>query len=155
MKHALLLLFAFVAFFSCTKKECDCVPPPGQVDYLIIGYSSCFCVDCCTTGYKLTDGKIYLGERTEPDKYTFQTTALDQAKYDQTKVLIDEFPTQLLGENNAFYGCGGCADQPVYYVEMKKNGQVYSWHIDSVTNGFPDYVKEYAQKLSDAFGKLQ
>ncbi|MCC6462743.1 MAG: hypothetical protein IT260_19910 [Saprospiraceae bacterium] len=154
MKHVILLLLSFVVFFSC-KKNCDCVPPPTTADYLIVGYSSCFCENCCTTAYKLADGKLYLGERTEPDKYTFQSTALDPAKYNQAKVLLDEFPSELLDENNAMYGCGGCADQPVFYVEMKKDGQVYSWHIDSITDGFPDYVKAYSKHLSDVFAQLQ
>lgn len=154
MKHALLLLLLVAIIFSCKKNE-PCTPTPDNIEYLIFGHSSCFCWDCCKTGYKIAGGELYKGEKDNQGKYVFETAPQDAAKYQTAKKLLDEFPDELLAENGKEYGCLGCADQPVYYVEMKKGGKVYHWTIDSVTDGFPDYVKEYSALLGDVLNQLQ
>ncbi len=154
MKKILFLLFTVTALFSC-KKDNNTTVTPQNVDYLIIGNSTCFCYDCCKTGYKIAGEQLYQGERSEPDVYVFENAPLPAAKYAIAKVLLDEFPEQLLGQNGESWGCGGCADQPVFYVELKKDGVVYKWHIDSVTDGFPDHVKAYSAHLSEVMNQLQ
>ena len=145
-------MIAVSTLFSCHKKDCSVTPKP---DYLIFGYSSCFCIQCCQFGYKIAGADLFKGEKDSQGTYVFETAPLDMAKYAIAKPLLDEFPDELLAENGKTYGCNGCFDQPVYYVEMKKGDTIYHWQIDSQTNGFPDYVKDYSAKLSDVLGKLQ
>ena len=151
MKKALLLLFAITTLFSC-KKEVD--PKSLEPDYLFFGYFSCFCTDCCNDGYKITDGELFKGEKIAQKQYQFESTPLDASKYEAAKKLIDELPAGLFADNGELLGCGGCLDQPVYYVEYKKDGIVYHWMTDS-TMDLPDYVKNYAQLLTNVLDDLK
>lgn len=154
MKKVLILFLLPLVLFSC-KKDKDCTVPDQSTDYLVFGYASCFCLDCCKTGYKIADEALYKGERNTNGIFLFEANPVEVSKYELAKVLRDEFPAELLAENGKLFGCGGCADQPVYYVEMKKGGVMYHWQIDSQTDGFPDYVKIYSVKLGDVLTGLQ
>lgn len=154
MKKMLFLLLALTIIGAC-KKDNNCTPSSGNVEYLIFGYSSCFCLDCCKAGYKIAGTDMFYGEKNNQGAYIFQSTPLTADKYDLAKKLRDELPAELLNENGKTYACGGCADQPVYYVEMKKDNVTYHWQIDSQTDGFPDYVKTYSAKISDVLYQLQ
>lgn len=155
MKKTLFLLLLLATVFSCKKND-NCTPQPEEtIEYLIFGQSSCFCWECCKTGYKIAGDKLYKGEKDDQGKYAFETTPLDSAKYQIAKKVLDEFPDELLPDNGKTFGCNGCADQPVYYVELKKGGKVYFWNLDSVTDGFPQYVKDYSALLGEAMAQLQ
>lgn len=153
-KTLFLLLFVLTAVFACKKND-NCTPSPDNIEYLIFGHSSCFCFECCKTGYKIAGTELYKGEKDNQGAYVFETAPQDAAKYAAAKKILDEFPNELLAENGKTWGCAGCADQPVYYVELKKGGAVYHWIIDSQTGGFPDYVKSYSTKLGDVLNQLQ
>lgn len=155
MKKTLFLLFVFTAVFACKKND-NCTPSPNDnIEYLIFGHSSCFCFDCCKIGYKIAGAELFKGEKDQQGVYVFETAPQDAAKYATAKKILDELPNELLAENGKTWGCNGCADQPVYYVELKKGGTVYHWNIDSQTDGFPDYVKDYSAKLGDVLNQLQ
>jgi len=154
MKKTLFLLFVLTAVSACKKND-NCTPSPDNIEYLIFGHSSCFCFECCKTGYKIAGTELYKGEKDNQGAYVFETAPQDAAKYATAKKLLDELPNELLAENGKTWGCAGCADQPVYYVELKKGGTVYHWIIDSQTDGFPDYVKSYSAKLGDILNQLQ
>jgi hypothetical protein len=151
MKKALLLLLAITALFSCRKNDDQ---EPLEADYLIFGYFSCFCTDCCNDGYKITDGELFKGEKIAQKQYQFEATPLDASKYEAAKKLIDELPDGLFADNGKMLGCGGCLDQPVYYVEYKKDGIVYHWMIDS-TMDLPDYLKDYAGSITEVLNDLK
>ncbi len=151
MKKALLLLLVVTSMFSC-KKEVD--KASLEADYLIFGYFSCFCTDCCNDGYKITDGELFKGEKIAQKQYQFESTPLDASKYEAAKKLIDELPDGLFADTGKLLGCGGCLDQPVYYVEYKKDGIVYHWRIDS-TMDLPDYVKNYAGSITEVMNELR
>ena len=157
MKKTLPFLFlAFTALFACKDKDPKCTPLPDNVEYLIFGHHSCFCYTCCNAGFKLSGMNLYKGTRTDvADEYAFENAPLTMAQYESAKKLVDELPNELLDENGKSYGCGGCADQPVYYIEFKKNGTVYKWWIDSQTDGFPDYVKTYSATIGTVLNGLQ
>ena len=64
-------------------------------------------------------------------------------------------PAELLSENGKQFGCGGCLDQPEYYVELKQGDSLYSWRIDWDTSRLPDYLKHYSDEIRDVMHQLK
>lgn len=153
MKQAILLLALVALTFSCHKETDDV---KAEADYLVFGYSLCFCDNCCNTGYKISEGNLFKGEKAHLQApYQFESTPQEPAKYELAKKLWEELPDELLNQNNQLFGCGGCLDQPVFYVEMKQGDVLYRWKIDSKENELPAYLQGYAKSLSDILLALQ
>ena len=153
MKNALLLLTLAALTFSCHRETEEVIP---EADYLIFGYHVCFCDNCCTTGYKIREGNLFKGEKADLQApYKFDSTPLEASKYELAKKLLEDLPTELLNENGQLFGCGGCLDQPVYYVELKKDDVVYKWQIDSRIADLPAYLQDYGNDLGEVLLDLQ
>lgn len=152
MKKTLFLLMA-ISFLAACHKEDD--SKNLENNYLIFGYFSCFCNDCCNDAYKIAGGQLFQGVKTAQQTFEFEPQPMDGSKYEVAKKLLDELPAGLLDHNGELLGCGGCLDQPVYYVELKQDGVVYHWKIDSDISGLPDYVQNYGALLTDILDHLQ
>ena len=129
-KLCTLLVALLVLLLSCNKEGFD-----GNLnsnEYLIFGKFYSECVGNCVNLYKIEDQKLYRDDLNWglPDEIPFQSKALDSAKFEIAKILIEAFPTALLKSNKRRYGCPDCADQGGFYIELKENGERNIWLID-------------------------
>lgn len=153
MKKSLVLLALTLFALSCHRENED---PPAEPDYLIFGYYTCFCENCCTTGYKISGDQLFKGEKVSYlPPYNFDSTPLEAAKYERAKQLLDDLPAQLLNNNYQAFGCGGCRDLPVYYLEVQRDGFVYKWQIDDDPTGLPAYLLNYSALLGEILREFQ
>lgn len=139
--------------FSCKKDPVT----PDSVDYFTFGVNYCFCIDQCATLYKYADAKLIkgVGNSCEPADYTFNGTALPADDLALAETLLNALPDSLFSSSETIFGCPDCADQGGYYVEIKKDGEVKSWRIDTRADDLPEWLKPYQQKIKDTIESLQ
>ena len=120
-------------------------------DYLVFGhfYGECMGEGCVET-YKLTDTKLY--EDTN-DNYSgaepFSFIELPADKFDLVVDLPDDFPTELLEEEDGVFGCPDCADQGGLLIRYAKNGAVRTWRIDQNKNEGPAYLHAFMDRINE------
>ena len=143
-----LCLFIFI-YTSCDKEDLS------DIDYFVFGTAYGECINNCATFFMIKNEKIYADDM---NFYTgimiFQNVPLPHNKYLQAKKLVDEFPPYLLNNPDKTFGCPDCADQGGIHIEIKKNGSVKSWHIDSVVANQPEQIRSYISELLTTIGLI-
>ena len=142
------VLLAVIFISACKKADKD---EPFSGDYLIFGhfYGECIGEGCVET-YKLTDTKLY--EDTN-DNYSgaepFSFVELTDAQFDKVRDLVDDFPQELLDEEEGVFGCPDCADQGGLLIKYAKSGNIKTWRIDQNKEGVPAYLHGFMNSVNE------
>lgn len=132
-------------------------------DYLIFGQVGLGRICRVKAMYMITDGKLYADTSNifckDQEKYSFLGYQLPDSEYIKVNNLIAKFPSELSKEGSNTFGCPGCADGGMLYIQRKEKGkQAQSWRIDEtifyrdtdvVNKPFPAYLLPYGR----SFGK--
>jgi hypothetical protein len=151
---------------ACQKENMNLIDPvisPTPDDYLVFGQVGLGWGCRVSVMYMIADGKLYADTSNifckDQEKYQFSGYQLPDNEYNKAKNLISQFPSELSKEGSKTFGCPGCADGGMLYIERKEKGkEVQYWRIDETifyrdtdVGGypFPAYLLPYGK----AFGK--
>jgi hypothetical protein len=146
---SLLLCFMTITFLSC---DCDKDNAfPELYEHFIFGSYACECVGQCAWLYQISNEELVMGEGAfcEPDNYTYHGASLSQDKFAIARRLIDEFPGELLENNEDRFGCPDCHDQGGYYIELSTIGSTRKWSIDTDVDDLPEFLLDYQKTIHD------
>ncbi|MBP0905703.1 hypothetical protein ACFSKN_16310 [Mariniflexile gromovii] len=147
MKKVILILLASIFIYGCSSKDNVKV---YDADYLIFGHFYGFCIgESCIETFKLTSDTLYEDTNDQFAHASFNFEALDDAKFEAVKDLVDAFPTKLLEEEKTTFGCPDCADGGGLYIEYSKNGVVKKWRIDKMKYNVPEYLYPFMDAVND------
>lgn len=155
-KTTLLLAFFVVGLFTNCKKECSC--EQQQDDFIVFGkyYGMCAGEDCVEI-FKIENGVLYEDSTDiypNDSPYSGNYSALPSAKYDLVKDLSSHIPAQLFNEPNEYIGIPDAYDQGGYVLELKENGTVRYWRIDTDTSNTPAYLHAFTDTLRSYIDKI-
>ena len=139
---------SFGFFISCDRNDDD--NQSNQSDYLIFGQFYGFCMgETCIETFKLTEQHLY--EDTLDDYFAENQmfVRMSDDKFEQVKDLMDDFPNELLNDNESVFGCPDCADGGGLYIEYSKNGVVKSWRIDKRKADVPEYLHDFMDQVNN------
>jgi hypothetical protein len=162
-----IILLSVLGVMACQKESIvssESVTKPLSDDYLVFGQVGLGWGCRVSALFLISDGKLYADTTNnfckDQDNYRFSGYQLPDNEYNKVKDLIAQFPTELSKEGTKTFGCPGCADGGMLFLQRKEKGQeVKSWRIDEtifyrdtdVTNNpFPAYLLPYGK----AFGKI-
>lgn len=147
MKKIFLGFFAIILLLSCNKDNDD--NDKIQFDYLIFGRINGECIgEICIEIFKITETSLFEDTLDSPVQ-GFEFVALENAKFEQVKDLIDFFPRQLLNQNETVFGCPNCLDQGELFIQISKNGIIKTWSIDQFKNDVPSYLHNFMDKVNE------
>lgn len=147
MKKAVLILLAVIFSLGCSSKN---DVPVYNGDYLIFGHFYGFCLgETCIETFKLTSDTLYEDTNDQYTHESFNFEVMDDTKFEAVKDLADAFPTKLLEEKEATFGCPDCADGGGLYIEYSRNGTVKSWRIDQIKGNVPSYLHSFMDKVNE------
>lgn len=150
MKNLIGIALLMTLLISC-KKETTKLDP----EYFSFGTAYGECGGNCANFFQIRDGQLFPDDMDYlVSPLVFQDEALPSDKYELAKTLLDSFPTYFLDDPNQTYGCPDCADQGGIHIEMKKNGEVIYWHIDTIDSNQPEEVQDYIAELRSILDQL-
>jgi hypothetical protein len=167
-KHIFPIIFlTILGMMACQKEDINAAESATNSltdDYLVFGQVGLGWGCRASAIYKIADGKLYADTSNvfckNQENYIFSGYQLSDNEYNKVKNLISQFPTELSKEGSKTFGCPGCADGGMLFIQRKEKGkELQSWRIDEtifyrdtdVTNNpFPAYLLPYGK----AFGKV-
>ena len=175
-KLILLIIFLSVlGTIACKKEEIGSSVSSQTVkaetldDYLVFGYVGIGWGCKANVLYMIAEGKLYADSSKifckNQENYQFSGFQLSDSEYNKAKMAFTSFPTELSKEDSKTFGCPGCADGGMLFVQRKEKGKsLKSWRIDdaifrsknSTTNEpFPGYLHNYAKDFSTLINDLK
>ena len=157
-KHSLILLLLVAVLFSCNKED-DTINDSKE-GYLVFGRFYGFCQgEECIEIFKIDSSYLFEDSKDAyPSRDTFYSgnfVALNDAKFNATKELINSFPMQLLNEKDTVFGCPDCADGGGIYLEYNFNGDHGYWIIDNNLYNVPRYLHPFMDKVHEQVEALK
>ena len=155
MKQFILSLFVLALISGC-EKDTELVKPDSD-DYLVFGwfYGECWGPDCVKV-YKIQDGKLYRDIYDENNFWniTFDDTPMSDEKYEIAKVMLEEFPDQILDETKDTFGCPDCGDWGGMHLQLAQGDLNMTWRIDLQDNDLPEYLIPYKNRMLEVVEQL-
>lgn len=167
----LTLFIAVLSIKSCKKDDINIVESTlaTSSDYLVFGYVGLGRICGADVIYKIENGKLYADTSKvfckDQENYQFSGYQLPDSEYQKAKVFVSSFPAELAKESSKTFGCPGCADGGMFFIQLKVSGQeIKTWRIDDavfrsdndVTNQpFPTYLAKYGQTVADVFSQIK
>lgn len=162
-----IILLSVLGIFACQKQNINTAESTTNSlfdDYLVFGHVGLGWGCRVSAMYMISNGKLYADTTNSfcknQDNYVFSGYQLSDNEYTKVKNLTAQFPAELSKEGTKTFGCPGCADGGMLFLQRKEKGQeLKSWRIDDtifyqdidVTNNpFPTYLLAYGK----AFGKV-
>ena len=151
--HYSILFLAFLSFFS-SEKEDQLVLQTG--DHLIFGSFAGECIgDQCVELFKLSDTGLF---ETDDDRFPLLPpfggvfTAMSSDLFEDTKVLLEAFPTELLEREEESFGCPDCVDHGGIYLKYKDEEVYHVWILDTDIEALPAFLQDYTTLVA---GKIR
>ncbi|WP_157491925.1 hypothetical protein [Gelidibacter mesophilus] len=142
---SILFLIAFM-FVGCDSDDAN----EERSDYLIFGHFYGMCGgEECVEVFKLTENELYEDSSDDYSLKKFNFYELDQATYTLVKDLYQFIPEQLLKEESDIFGCPDCADGGGLFIELSKDGKLFSWRIDQSKENVPEYLHDFMDKVNE------
>ncbi len=148
-----LLLILFVQS-SCSEKSEPYEPSSSS---LVFGhfYGMCWGEYCVET-FLLDDAHLY---EDTVDHYmgdSFDFVQLSEEKYQIAKVLLDDFPAELMHATDSVYGCPDCYDQGGILLKYMISGtETRTFILDNNQAALPSYLDSYAIEVHEIIEALQ
>ncbi len=133
-------------FVGCDSDDAN----EERSDYLIFGHFYGMCGgEECVEVFKLTENELYEDSSDDYSLKKFNFYELDQATYTLVKDLYQFIPEQLLKEESDIFGCPDCADGGGLFIELSKDGKLFSWRIDQSKENVPEYLHDFMDKVNE------
>lgn len=157
MSKILLSLAMLLSLLSCQKPVCDCLPPNiTDAEKIVFGVSYAECAGDCSRNYQLTTTQLFADncDYCLISEIGFQTTSLEDAKFQIAKPLFDLIPTALLNATETVYGCPGCRDEGAYLLEITQNGTTHLYRWSDDFTDVPEELRSYFEKVMQTLRDL-
>lgn len=157
MRKFWILSTIFLALASCNSTKTDVKTNTLADQYLVFGKFYGHCMSECATLYKLEGNQLFADELprfTDWEALKFKTTPLSKESYQAAKALLESFPQELLQAEETI-GCPDCADQGGFALEIRKDGKLHRWRIDTQREALPDYLKAYVAQMDAVIARLK
>lgn len=177
MKKLILSIVFLITLgvFACSRNEVEVLNSSQKVsakaleDYLVFGQVGLGWGCRASAIYMINEGKLYADTSNvfckDQEQYQFSGFKLPDSEYEKVKTILNEYPTELSSLESRTFGCPGCADGGMLFLQRKEKGKaVKSWRIDDsifyretdVTNQpFPKYLSVFGQKLGTLYTSIK
>jgi hypothetical protein len=159
-----IMFLSILGTMACKKEEIILIETVISEEYLVFGHVGLGWGCRALPMYMIADGKLFADTSNvfckDQEKYKFSGFQLSDNEYNKVKNLFTQFPSELSKEGSKTFGCPGCADGGMLFIQRKEKGkELQTWRIDDaifyrdtdVTNNqFPAYLLPYGK----AFGKV-
>lgn len=153
-----ILIAAALASCNSTKNDLETNELTAQnADYLVFGKFFGHCMGECATLFKLDGTQLFADDMPRFNGWEdlkFKAEPLPDARVQAAKELLEAFPQELLNEAETI-GCPDCADQGGFALEIRKDGTLHHWRIDTNKDQIPDYLKAYIEQLNIVVEKMK
>lgn len=160
IRTTFLLAVLTIALFSGCKKDdatCGCHNDP-DADFLVFGKYNGMCAgEKCVEVFKIENGTLYEDSNDNyPSDSPYQASyvARSSAQYDLVKDLLSKVPAQLLDENDGLIGTPDAYDQGGFVIEIKENGVLRYWRIDTNKQAQPAYLQPFTDTLRNYIERI-
>ncbi len=156
MRKIGLLLVIISSTIACHTIKSE-IETTGSDLSLTFGKYYGFCAGDCVSLYKISGEQLFeddLMRFSGWDTPVFKSTPMSNQRYQQAKILLDNFPQDLLQTNVETFGCPNCADQGGYYLEWQKGEVVRRWRIDTNESELPNYLVAYTRQVAQVLDAL-
>lgn len=171
----LIVFLSCLGTIACQKNSVEPVVSTQNIsaesldDYLVFGYVR-LGWGCNTSAlYLISNEKLYADTSKafckNQETYQFSGYQLSDNEYDKAKTVLQTFPTELSKEDSKTFGCPGCADGGMLFIQRKEKGKpLKTYRIDdaifnrntSTTNEpFPEYLYNYAKDFGTLISNLK
>jgi hypothetical protein len=154
MKQLIVFLSILLAFSNCKKDKSSTVAL--NTDYFAFGTAYGFCAGNCATFFLIKENVLYpdsMDKLTSP--LLFNNKPMSEEKLILASKLKDNFPKYLLDNPNSVIGCPDCHDQGGIYIELRKEGTLLKWSIDTDSSQQPIVIRSYIQSVADCINNLK
>jgi hypothetical protein len=138
-------------------------------DYVVFGYVGLGWGCRANVLYMISNEKLYADTSKvfckNQENYPFSGFQLPDNEHSKAKIILQTFPTELSNEESKTFGCPGCADGGMLFIQRKEKGKaIKMYRIDdaifrsknSVTNEpFPAYLYNYAKDFGTLINSLK
>ena len=136
-----------LSFLSCTSEQ----EPTMETseDIFIFGSYNGFCQGNCTHLFRLEDDQVFRDEVDFFDADNLQFSDTSEAELKEVALrLRGAFPSLLIASDQEEYGCLGCSDQSILFLQMGEGDEMRTWKLDSfVQEEWDQELKDYVQLL--------
>ena len=146
-------LLILLLFSSCDKSFDGMLE--GE-EYLIFGTFYGECIGNCLIAYKIQENQLFEDDEDFGpfDGMNFKPDALSNEQFELAKLLLDDFPIDLLDSDKLVYGCPDCSDQGGVYLELKSDGLLRNWRIDMFNNEQSQEIVNYKRQIIEIINAL-
>jgi hypothetical protein len=171
----LIVFLSILGTIACQKESVEASISTQNInvesldDYIVFGYVGLGWGCRANVLYMISNEKLYADTSKvfckNQENYQFSGFQLPGSEYDRAKSVFQTFPTELSNEESKTFGCPGCADGGMLFIQRKEKGKVVkTYRIDdaifrsknSVTNEpFPAYLYNYAKDFGTLINDLK
>jgi hypothetical protein len=167
----IVYLLSVLSIKSCKNQEDNLIESAlvKPDDYLVFGYIGLGRRCGAEVIYKIQDGKLYADTTKsfckDQESYQFSGYQLPVSEYNKAKIFVNKFPVELTKESSKTFGCPGCADGGMFFIQFKMSGQEQkTWRIDDavfrsdndvLNQPFPAYLAKYGQAVANVFSEIK
>ena len=149
-----ILITTCLTFFLLTACNKDDNVELPKSDYIIFGHFYGECMgERCVEIFRLEQDKLFEDSKDKyPNSNEFYDgnyVQLSQQKFNDTKNLIDSFPTDLLSETNTVIGQPDAGDWGGLYIEYNFNGIRKFWLLDQMKSNVPTKYYNFIDKVNE------
>lgn len=158
MKASTLFL---ILSLLCGLSACDCDDLPARDSpspaVLIFGHFNGECIgENCIETFKLTEVALFEDTLDQYDAMIpLAFVQLSDELFLQVQDLRDNFPQELLAEQEYILGCPDCADQGGLFISYEMDGDIRSWRIDQDQTQVPEYLHAFMDQVNLSIALLQ
>lgn len=171
----LIIFLLSLGTIACQKDSIEKIASTQNVkaesleDYIVFGYVG-LGWGCRTNAlYLISNEKLYSDTSKvfckNQENYQFSGFQLPDNEYNKAKNILQTFPSELSIEGSKTFGCPGCADGGMLFIQRKEKGKALkTYRIDdaifrsknSVSNEpFPEYLYNYAKDFGTLISDLK
>ena len=150
------ICITFFLLTSCKKDEVEL----SDSDYIVFGHFYGECLgEQCVKIFRLEKDKLFEDTKKQyPNRFNFYEgdyVQLSQQKFNDTKDLINYFPTDLLNESDTVIGQPDAGDWGGLYVEYNVDGVRKFWLLDQMKSNVPSKYHNFIDKVNEKIAQLQ
>jgi hypothetical protein len=177
-KSYFIILATFLlglGIIACQKESVESLDSTPNInaetldDYLVFGYIGIGWGCKANVVYMISNEKLYADTSKvfckNKENYQFSGFQISDNEYNKAKIISQTFPSELSVEGSKTFGCPGCADGGMLFIQRKEKGKVaQTYRIDdaifrsknSVSNEpFPTYLYNYAKDFGTLINHLK
>lgn len=171
----LIVFLSILGAIACQKNSVSPTTSPQNIsaesldDYVVFGYVGLGWGCRANVIYMISNEKLYADTSKvfckNQENYQFSGFQLPDNEYNKSKIVLQTFPTELSKEESKTFGCPGCADGGMLFIQRKEKGKaVKMYRIDdnifirsasTQNDPFPTFLYNYVKDFGTIISSLK